>query len=146
MCAHGGGAFSGKDATKVDRSAAYYARYVAKNIVVAGLCDKIEIQVSYAIGISKPVSLCINTFNTNKFSADKILNIIYEVFVFSSFSSISLIFFSYSISSSFLTISSSSILYSFPYNFFITFSNSLSVFFALKKSAPLIFLHQLYCH
>ena len=82
MCAHGGGAFSGKDATKVDRSAAYYARYVAKNIVAAGLCDKIEIQVSYAIGISKPVSLCINTFNTNKISDDKILKIIDEVFDF----------------------------------------------------------------
>ena len=82
MCAHGGGAFSGKDATKVDRSAAYYARYVAKNIVAAGLCDKIEIQVSYAIGISKPVSLCINTFNTNKTNDDKILKIIDEVFDF----------------------------------------------------------------
>jgi S-adenosylmethionine synthetase len=82
MCAHGGGAFSGKDATKVDRSAAYYCRYVAKNIVAAGLCDKIEIQVSYAIGISKPVSLCINTFNTNKISDDRILEIINEVFDF----------------------------------------------------------------
>ena len=82
MCAHGGGAFSGKDATKVDRSGAYYARYVAKNIVAAGLCDKIEIQVSYAIGISKPVSLCINTFNTNKISDDRILEIIDEVFDF----------------------------------------------------------------
>ena len=82
MCAHGGGAFSGKDATKVDRSAAYYSRYVAKNIVAAGLCDKIEIQVSYAIGISKPVSLCINTFNTNKISDDRILEIINKVFDF----------------------------------------------------------------
>ena len=82
MCAHGGGAFSGKDATKVDRSAAYYSRYVAKNIVAAGLCDKIEIQVSYAIGISKPVSLSINTFNTNKISDDRILEIIDEVFNF----------------------------------------------------------------
>ena len=82
MCAHGGGAFSGKDATKVDRSAAYYSRYVAKNIVAAGLCDKIEIQVSYAIGISKPVSLCINTFNTNKISDDRILKIIDNVFDF----------------------------------------------------------------
>ena len=82
ICGHGGGAFSGKDATKVDRSASYYARYVAKNIVAAGLCDKIEIQVSYAIGISKPVSLCINTFNTNKISEDKILTIINKVFDF----------------------------------------------------------------
>ena len=82
MCAHGGGAFSGKDATKVDRSAAYYARYVAKNIVASGLCDKLEIQVSYAIGISKPVSLCINTFNTNKIGDDRILEIIDEVFDF----------------------------------------------------------------
>ena len=82
ICGHGGGAFSGKDATKVDRSASYYARYVAKNIVAAGLCDKIEIQVSYAIGISKPVSLCINTFNTNKIPEDKILTIINKVFDF----------------------------------------------------------------
>jgi len=82
MCAHGGGAFSGKDATKVDRSAAYYSRYVAKNIVAAGLCEKLEIQVSYAIGISRPVSLCINTFNTNKISDDRILGIIDEVFDF----------------------------------------------------------------
>lgn len=82
VCGHGGGAFSGKDATKVDRSASYYARYVAKNIVAAKLCDKIEIQVSYAIGISKPVSLCINTFNTNKISEDKILDIINQVFDF----------------------------------------------------------------
>ena len=82
ICGHGGGAFSGKDATKVDRSASYYARYVAKNIVAACLCDKIEIQVSYAIGISKPVSLCINTFNTNKIPEDKILTIINKVFDF----------------------------------------------------------------
>ena len=82
-CSHGGGAFSGKDATKVDRSASYYARYVAKNIVAANLCDKIEIEVAYAIGISKPVSLYINTFNTNKISEEKILNIINDVFDFS---------------------------------------------------------------
>ena len=79
---HGGGAFSGKDPTKVDRSGAYYARYVAKNIVAAGLCDKMEIQVSYAIGISKPVSIYINTFNTNKVPEDKILEIINSVFNF----------------------------------------------------------------
>ena len=82
MCAHGGGAFSGKDPSKVDRSAAYYSRYVAKNIVAAELCDKIEIQVSYAIGVSKPVSLYINTYNTNKVSEEKILNIINKVFNF----------------------------------------------------------------
>ena len=82
MCGHGGGAFSGKDPTKVDRSASYYARYVAKNIVAAGLCDKLEIQVSYAIGVSKPVSLYINTFNTNKIDENKILDIINKVFDF----------------------------------------------------------------
>ena len=81
-CAHGGGAFSGKDPTKVDRSASYYARYAAKNIVAAGLCDKIEIQVSYAIGVSKPISLYINTFNTNKIEETKILDIINKVFDF----------------------------------------------------------------
>ena len=82
VCGHGGGAFSGKDATKVDRSASYYARYVAKNIVAANLCDKIEIQVSYAIGVSKPISIFINTFNTNKIPEEIILNIINEVFDF----------------------------------------------------------------
>ena len=82
MASHGGGAFSGKDPSKVDRSGAYYARYVAKNIVAAELCEKIEIQVSYAIGISKPVSIYINTFNTNKISEDKILEIINKVFNF----------------------------------------------------------------
>ena len=82
MSAHGGGAFSGKDPSKVDRSAAYYARYVAKNIVAANLCDKIEIQVSYAIGVSKPVSLYINTFNTNIIPEDRILEIINKVFNF----------------------------------------------------------------
>lgn len=82
ICGHGGGAFSGKDSTKVDRSASYYARYVAKNIVAARLCDKIEIQVSYAIGLSNPVSIFINTFNTNKMSEDKILDIIIKVFDF----------------------------------------------------------------
>ena len=79
---HGGGAFSGKDASKVDRSACYYARYVAKNIVAANLCDKIEIQVSYAIGMSKPISIYINTFNTNKIEEQKILEIINKVFNF----------------------------------------------------------------
>ena len=82
MARHGGGAFSGKDPTKVDRSAAYYARYVAKNIVAADLCDKLEIEVAYAIGVSRPVSLCINTFNTNKIPEEKILKIINKVFNF----------------------------------------------------------------
>jgi len=81
-CSHGGGAFSGKDPSKVDRSAAYYARYVAKNIVASELCEKLEIQVSYAIGISKPVSIYINTFNTNKIPEEKILEIINKVFNF----------------------------------------------------------------
>ena len=79
----GGGAFSGKDPSKVDRSAAYYARYVAKNVVAAGLADKIEIQVSYLIGVKNPISISINTFNTNKISEEKILGIINKVFDFS---------------------------------------------------------------
>ena len=82
ICGHGGGAFSGKDCTKVDRSASYYARYVAKNIVASGLCDKIEIQVSYAIGMSKPISIFINTYNTNKVSEKEILRIINKIFDF----------------------------------------------------------------
>jgi S-adenosylmethionine synthetase len=69
---HGGGAFSGKDASKVDRSAAYMARYIAKNIVASGIADQCEIQIAYAIGIAKPVSLLINTFQTEKVSIDKI--------------------------------------------------------------------------
>ena len=79
---HGGGAFSGKDPTKVDRSAAYMARYVAKNIVKAGLAKKCEIQLSYAIGVSKPVSIYINTFDTNTVPEEKILNAINQVFDF----------------------------------------------------------------
>ena len=67
---HGGGAFSGKDATKVDRSAAYAARYVAKNIVAAGLADKCEVQLAYAIGVAQPVSISIDTFGTGKVSED----------------------------------------------------------------------------
>jgi len=82
ICGHGGGAFSGKDYTKVDRSASYYARYVAKNIVASGLADKCEVQVAYAIGISKPVSLYINTYKTGKLSDDKILEIIEKHFDF----------------------------------------------------------------
>ena len=80
VCGHGGGAFSGKDYTKVDRSASYYARYVCKNIVASKICSKMELQVSYAIGMSKPVSIYINTYNTNKIPEDKILEIINKVF------------------------------------------------------------------
>jgi len=72
MARHGGGAFSGKDPSKVDRSAAYASRYVAKNIVAAGLADRCEIQVSYAIGVAKPTSVRIKTFDTNKISEEKI--------------------------------------------------------------------------
>ena len=68
---HGGGAFSGKDCTKVDRSAAYAARYVAKNIVAAGLADKCEIQLSYAIGVAHPTSIMVDTFGTGKLSDEQ---------------------------------------------------------------------------
>ncbi len=77
---HGGGAFSGKDCTKVDRSAAYAARYVAKNIVAAGLADKCEIQLSYAIGVAQPTSLRVDTFGTGKIDEKKILEIVRENF------------------------------------------------------------------
>lgn len=77
---HGGGAFSGKDPTKVDRSAAYAARYVAKNLVAAGLCDKAEIQLSYAIGVAEPTSIRIDTFGTGKLPEDKLTDIISENF------------------------------------------------------------------
>lgn len=80
---HGGGAFSGKDYTKVDRSAAYYARYVCKNIVASGLCDKIMLQVSYAIGVSKPLAIYIDTYSTEKIAIDKIQAVINNVFDFS---------------------------------------------------------------
>lgn len=73
---HGGGAFSGKDPTKVDRSAAYASRYVAKNIVAAGLCERLEIQVSYAIGMAKPTSISVETFGTNKIPDDRIVELI----------------------------------------------------------------------
>jgi S-adenosylmethionine synthetase len=73
---HGGGAFSGKDPTKVDRSAAYAARYVAKNIVAAGLADKVEIQLAYAIGVARPVSISVDTFGTGKVSEEKLVEII----------------------------------------------------------------------
>ena len=81
-CGHGGGCYSGKDCTKVDRSASYYARYVAKNIVASGLAKRCEVQVAYAIGVATPVSLYINTFETSTMSEDKILEIIKEVFDF----------------------------------------------------------------
>jgi S-adenosylmethionine synthetase len=77
---HGGGAFSGKDPSKVDRSAAYAARYVAKNIVAAGLAQKCEIQISYAIGVAKPVSLSINTFGTGTISEEKLISLVNSTF------------------------------------------------------------------
>ena len=77
---HGGGAFSGKDCTKVDRSAAYAARYAAKNIVAAGLADKCEIQLSYAIGVAQPTSVMVDTFGTGKLSDEKITEIVRENF------------------------------------------------------------------
>lgn len=77
---HGGGAFSGKDATKVDRSAAYAARYVAKNLVAAGYADKIEIQLSYAIGVAQPTSIMVDTFGTGKVSDTKIVEVIRQNF------------------------------------------------------------------
>ncbi len=80
MARHGGGAFSGKDPTKVDRSASYMARYVAKNIVAAGLCERCEVQVAYAIGIAKPVSLYVSTFETGKVPDEKIERAVSEVF------------------------------------------------------------------
>ena len=77
---HGGGAFSGKDYTKVDRSAAYAARWVAKNLVAAGVAKKIEIQLSYGIGLTKPISIDVNTFNTSKYESTKIIEVINQVF------------------------------------------------------------------
>ncbi len=82
MASHGGGCFSGKDPTKVDRSGAYYARYVAKNIVAAGLADRLELQVSYAIGVARPLSLAIETFGTGKVSDETILELIAKHFDF----------------------------------------------------------------
>ncbi len=76
---HGGGAFSGKDATKVDRSAAYYARYIAKNLVAAGIADKCEIQLSYAIGVARPTSIFVDTFGTSKYSNTYIINLINKI-------------------------------------------------------------------
>lgn len=80
MARHGGGAFSGKDPSKVDRSAAYAGRYVAKNIVAAGLADRCEIQVSYAIGVAEPTSISINTFGTGKLPDNEIVNLVREYF------------------------------------------------------------------
>ncbi len=79
-CPHGGGAFSGKDPTKVDRSAAYAARWVAKNLVAAGACDKITIQVAYAIGVVQPVSIMVDTHNTGKVDEEKIESCVKEIF------------------------------------------------------------------
>lgn len=79
-CAHGGGAFSGKDPTKVDRSAAYMARYICKNIVAAGLADEIQLQVAYAIGVSRPVSVFIDTFGTGKLPDGQIADIVVKEF------------------------------------------------------------------
>ncbi|PCJ36399.1 MAG: methionine adenosyltransferase, partial [Moraxellaceae bacterium] len=80
MARHGGGAFSGKDPSKVDRSAAYAGRYVAKNIVAAGLADRCEIQISYAIGVAQPTSISVNTFGTGKISDDNIVALVREHF------------------------------------------------------------------
>lgn len=79
-CAHGGGAFSGKDPTKVDRSAAYMLRYISKNLVAAGLCDEVELQVAYAIGVSRPVSVFVDTFGTGKLSDGEIADVIVKEF------------------------------------------------------------------
>ena len=82
MASHGGGCFSGKDPTKVDRSGAYYARYVAKNVVAAGLADRVELQISYAIGVARPLSLAVETFGTGKVPDDKIVELIERHFDF----------------------------------------------------------------
>jgi S-adenosylmethionine synthetase len=80
MARHGGGAFSGKDPTKVDRSAAYAVRHIAKNVVAAGLAERIEIQVSYAIGVARPLSLFIDTFGTGQIADEEIIRLINEHF------------------------------------------------------------------
>ena len=77
---HGGGAFSGKDPSKVDRSASYMARYVAKNVVAAGLANECEVQIAYAIGVAEPVSVMVDTFNTEKIAPEKIIELIRENF------------------------------------------------------------------
>ncbi|MDT8407338.1 MAG: methionine adenosyltransferase domain-containing protein, partial [Methylococcales bacterium] len=80
MARHGGGAFSGKDPSKVDRSATYMARYVAKNIVAAGLAERCEIQVSYAIGVAEPTSISVETFGTGKISEQRLVTLVREHF------------------------------------------------------------------
>ena len=80
MGRHGGGAFSGKDPSKVDRSAAYMGRYVAKNLVAAGLCDRCEVQVAYAIGMAQPVSIMVNTFGTGKLPEERLSALVRETF------------------------------------------------------------------
>ena len=80
MGRHGGGAFSGKDSTKVDRSAAYMARYIAKNIVAAGLADRCEVQLAYAIGVAEPVSIRVDTFGTGKISEPRLIELVRENF------------------------------------------------------------------
>ena len=80
MARHGGGSFSGKDPTKVDRSAAYMARYIAKNLVAAGLADRLEMQVSYVIGVAHPLSVSVETFGTGKVSQEVILKLIEKHF------------------------------------------------------------------
>lgn len=80
MGRHGGGAFSGKDPSKVDRSAAYMGRYMAKNLVAAGLCDRCEVQVAYAIGVAQPVSIMVHTFGTGRVSEDRLAELVREVF------------------------------------------------------------------
>ncbi len=80
MGRHGGGAFSGKDPTKVDRSAAYMARYIAKNIVAAGIADKAEVELAYAIGVAEPVSVLVDTFGTGKISDGKITELVRKNF------------------------------------------------------------------
>jgi S-adenosylmethionine synthetase len=82
MASHGGGAFSGKDPSKVDRSAAYFSRYVAKNVVAAGLAEKVEVQLAYAIGVAEPISIYISTFGTGKYSEEKIEQAVRRVFDF----------------------------------------------------------------
>ena len=79
-CPHGGGAFSGKDATKVDRSAAYLARYICKNLVAAGIADEVELQLAYAIGVARPVSVFVETYGTGKLADDVIADIVQKEF------------------------------------------------------------------
>jgi len=77
---HGGGAFSGKDPSKVDRSASYMARYIAKNLVAAGICDRCEVQLAYAIGVAEPVSLMVDSFGTSKIAPERIETLVRSIF------------------------------------------------------------------